>query len=142
MPILRKVVTSGVAVVAALAMVTGTGSAAPADELDHQLPACNVKNFPNQVWKTVWTDAPAYYLLGNGKKEKKGTLTKGNRYVYCQKNWGKDYRQSVTDGTGRTYTNTWWALTNIPNVRNVWVNVIYLKGGNNDQPEPGVPQGS
>ncbi|MEU4447575.1 hypothetical protein AB0K14_14530 [Actinosynnema sp. NPDC050801] len=143
MGIIRKVVTGGLAVVAGLLVVSGTGAAAPTSSADERLyAACNVSNFPNPVTKVVWTAAPAYYIKGDGTRTYKGTVAAGNKGFYCQKNWGEGYRVTIKDAKGREYTNTWWALTNIKNAPNVWVNVVYLQGGNNNQPEPGVPTGT
>ncbi len=148
MPVLRKIVTSGVAVAAGLLMVAGTAAAAPPSAAadDRLAAACNVNNYPkNRILKDVWRDAPAYQInfYGNGQKQRKGTLAEGKkRYFYCQKNWGNGYRETVYDSAGRRYTNTWWALTDVPGAARVWVNVVYLTGGYNDQPEPGLPVGT
>jgi hypothetical protein len=144
MGILRKVVTGGLAVLAALLMVAGTSAAAPTSAADERLnaPSCNVQSHPTkQIWKNVWKTAEAYSIKGDGTKTKKGVLTAGDRYFYCQKNWGEGYRVTVKDGP-YTYTNTWWALTDVPGASRVWVNVVYLKGGKNNQPEPGLPTGT
>ena len=144
MPMLRKVMTSAVAMVASSLMLAGVSSAASAGVADDRLNApCNVNSHPTQhITKNVWRSAPSYKIFGDGRKEFKGNLSAGDRWFYCQKNWGEGYRETVKDAVGRTYTNTWWALTNVGNVPNVWVNVIYLTGGSNNQPEPGLPQGT
>lgn len=76
----------------------------------------------------VWTYAPSYYQnnVATG-----GGLHAGVNYFYCQATGSEVHLNS--------YQNNWWALTDDDNGhKNVWVNVVYLSGGSNDQPEPGL----
>ncbi|WP_405014594.1 hypothetical protein [Kitasatospora sp. NBC_01539] len=77
-----------------------------------------------QVWKT----APSYFA-GDVRA---GTLNAGTNYFYCQA-----VGSEVVDGP---YRNHWWAKTDDDSGnKGVWVNVVYLSGGDNDQPVPGLP---
>ncbi|MCT9088615.1 protein kinase [Streptomyces sp. ASQP_92] len=61
-----------------------------------------------------------------------GVLNAGTNYFYCQTNLGR--RE-----TYGKWTNTWWARTDDDSGNtNVYVSVVYLKGGDNDQPVPGL----
>ncbi|MDH6109956.1 hypothetical protein P3T36_005126 [Kitasatospora sp. MAP12-15] len=76
----------------------------------------------------VWTYAPSYFVnnVATG-----GGLHAGVNYFYCQAK-GSEYHLD-------SYQNNWWALTDDDNGnKSVWVNVVYLSGGSNDQPEPGL----
>ncbi|MEU9099743.1 protein kinase [Streptomyces sp. NPDC048361] len=80
--------------------------------------------FNCQVWRTAKSirrdGAPA------------GVLNAGTNYVYCQTNLGR--RE-----TYGKWTNTWWAKTDDDSGHtNVYVSVVYLKGGDNNQPVPGL----
>ncbi|MFI5804780.1 protein kinase [Streptomyces sp. NPDC051561] len=77
------------------------------------------------VWRT--SDS----IRSNG--ERAGTLNAGTNYFYCQANLGR----RVTYGN---WTNVWWAKTDDDSGNtNVYVSVVYLKGGDNDKPLPGLP---
>uniref|UniRef100_A0AAU2VEM8 non-specific serine/threonine protein kinase n=1 Tax=Streptomyces sp. NBC_00003 TaxID=2903608 RepID=A0AAU2VEM8_9ACTN len=80
--------------------------------------------FNCQVWrgaKTIRQDGGAA-----------GVLNAGTNYFYCQANLGR--RE-----TYGKWTNTWWARTDDDSGNtNVYVSVVYLKGGDNDQPVPGL----
>ncbi|MGW4891609.1 hypothetical protein ACWEQL_05000 [Kitasatospora sp. NPDC004240] len=76
----------------------------------------------------VWKTAPTFWP-GNVRA---GTLNAGTNYFYCQA-----VGDSVSDGP---YHNYWWAKTDDDNGnKGVWVNVIYLSGGGNDEAVPGLP---
>ncbi|MFF8845546.1 serine/threonine-protein kinase [Streptomyces sp. NPDC015127] len=78
-----------------------------------------------QVWKT----ADSY----NGSWTKVGFLGAGTNYFYCQANLGR--RE-----TSGQWTNVWWAKTDDDSGnRNVWVSDVYIEGGDNDAPVPGLP---
>ncbi|WP_328336675.1 protein kinase [Streptomyces violaceus] len=103
----------------------GTGGAptTPAPE-----PACHAiggGKYNCQVWKT----ADSYTASGT----KVGVLNAGTNYFYCQQNLGR----RETDGR---WTNVWWAKTDDDSGNtNVWVSDVYVKGGDNDAPVPGLP---
>lgn len=78
-----------------------------------------------QVWKT----ADSYTASGT----KAGILNAGTNYFYCQQNLGR--RE-----TSGEWTNVWWAKTDDDSGNtNVWVSDVYIKGGDNDAPVPGLP---
>ncbi|MYU15674.1 serine/threonine protein kinase, partial [Streptomyces sp. SID8361] len=77
-----------------------------------------------------WRDATSYTHGG----EPVGTLEHGVNYLYCQENLGR--RE-----TYGKWTNVWWARTDDDNGhRDVYVSVVYVKGGDNDAPLPGLPE--
>ena len=76
----------------------------------------------------VWKTAPTFFS-GNVRA---GTLNAGVNYFYCQA-----VGSEMSDGA---YHNKWYAKTDDDSGnRGVWVNVIYLSGGGNDEPVPGLP---
>ncbi|GAA1688254.1 hypothetical protein GCM10009680_29760 [Streptomyces yatensis] len=78
----------------------------------------------------MWRDATSYTHGG----EPVGTLGHGVNYFFCQENLGR--RE-----TYGTWSNVWWARTDDDNGhRDVYVSVVYVKGGNNDEPLPGLPE--
>ncbi|MCX2185462.1 protein kinase [Streptomyces sp. SKN60] len=78
-----------------------------------------------QVWRTEKT-----YRHDGGEM---GVLNAGTNYFYCQVDLGR--RETY----GR-WTNIWWARTDDDSGNtNVYFSVVYIKGGNNDQPVPGLP---
>ncbi|MER7404593.1 protein kinase [Streptomyces sp. NPDC000070] len=78
-----------------------------------------------QVWKT----AKSYTASGT----EVGVLKAGTNYFYCQQNLGR----RETDGE---WTNIWWAKTDDDSGNtDVWVSDVYIKGGDNDAPVPGLP---
>ncbi|MFF0558816.1 protein kinase [Streptomyces sp. NPDC004266] len=78
-----------------------------------------------QVWRTEKT-----YRHDGGEM---GVLNAGTNYFYCQVDLGR--RETY----GR-WTNIWWARTDDDSGNtNVYFSVVYLKGGANDQPVPGLP---
>lgn len=77
----------------------------------------------------VWRAATSYTASGT----EAGTLKAGADYFYCQANLGR--RETY----GR-WTNVWWAKTDDDSGNTgVYVSDVYLKGGNNDAPVPGLP---
>ncbi|GAP47780.1 serine/threonine-protein kinase [Streptomyces azureus] len=78
---------------------------------------------------TVWKTADSYTASGT----KAGVLKAGTNYFYCQQNLGR----RETDGQ---WTNIWWAKTDDDSGNtDVWVSDVYIKGGDNDAPVPGLP---
>ncbi|MFF4277100.1 serine/threonine-protein kinase [Streptomyces sp. NPDC001536] len=78
---------------------------------------------------TVWKTADSYTASGT----KVGILKAGTNYFYCQANLGR----RETDGE---WTNVWWARTDDDSGNtNVYVSDVYIKGGDNDEPVPGLP---
>ncbi|MEV5101404.1 protein kinase [Streptomyces massasporeus] len=100
---------------------TGGGSTTPA-------PACHSiggGKYNCHVWKT----ADSYTASGT----KTGILNAGTNYFYCQQNLGR--RE-----TSGEWTNIWWAKTDDDSGNtDVWVSDVYIKGGDNDAPVPGLP---
>ncbi|QKW53521.1 serine/threonine-protein kinase [Streptomyces buecherae] len=78
---------------------------------------------------TVWKSASSYTRDG----AQAGTLNQGTNYFFCQENLGR--RE-----TSGAWTNVWWAKTDDDSGNaGVYVSVVYVKGGANDQPVPGLP---
>ncbi|MEV5974140.1 protein kinase [Streptomyces sp. NPDC051921] len=78
-----------------------------------------------QVWRTEKT-----YRHDGGEM---GILNAGTNYFYCQVDLGR--RETYGQ-----WTNIWWARTDDDSGNtNVYFSVVYLKGGGNDQPIPGLP---
>ncbi len=78
-----------------------------------------------QVWKT----ATSYTAAG----AQAGTLYAGTNYFYCQQDLGR--RE-----TSGKWTNTWWARTDDDSGNTgVYVSDVYIQGGDNDSPVPGLP---
>lgn len=78
---------------------------------------------------TVWTTAKSYTAAGT----EVGILKQGTNYFYCQQNLGR--RE-----TSGEWTNVWWAKTDDDSGNtNVWVSDVYIQGGDNDAPVPGLP---
>ncbi|QIY59629.1 serine/threonine protein kinase [Streptomyces sp. RPA4-5] len=77
----------------------------------------------------VWRAARSY----TASFEQVGTLDMGTNYFYCQAKLGR--RE-----TYGKWTNVWWAKTDDDSGNSgVYISVVYLKGGENDQPVPGLP---
>ncbi|MFI1412492.1 serine/threonine-protein kinase [Streptomyces sp. NPDC020707] len=99
----------------------GGESASPAAACD----AIGGGKYNCQVWKT----ATSYTAAG----ARAGTLNAGTNYFYCQQNLGR------RETSGR-WTNTWWAKTDDDSGNTgVYVSDVYLQGGDNDSPVPGLP---
>ncbi|WP_159765815.1 serine/threonine-protein kinase [Streptomyces sp. HM190] len=78
---------------------------------------------------TVWATAKSYDAAGT----EVGVLNTGTNYFYCQQNTGR------RETSGR-WTNVWWAKTDDDSGNTgVFVSVVYVKGGDNDAPVPGLP---
>ncbi|MFI0734915.1 protein kinase [Streptomyces sp. NPDC021225] len=77
----------------------------------------------------VWRASTSYTASG----QPVGTLNEGLNYFYCQQNLGR--RE-----TYGKWTNVWWAKTDDDSGNtNVFISDVYIKGGDNDQPLPGLP---
>ncbi|MEV8543611.1 protein kinase [Streptomyces sp. NPDC051572] len=77
----------------------------------------------------VWRSAKSYTASGT----EVGVLGAGTNYFFCQENLGR--RETYGQ-----WTNTWWAKTDDDSGNtNVYVSDVYLKGGDNDEPVPGLP---
>ncbi|GAB2971549.1 hypothetical protein GCM10023080_039270 [Streptomyces pseudoechinosporeus] len=77
----------------------------------------------------VWRAAASYTADG----AEVGTLKAGTNYFYCQQNLGR--RETYGE-----WTNIWWAKTDDDNGNtNVFISDVYIKGGDNDAPVPGLP---
>ncbi|MFJ6388071.1 protein kinase [Streptomyces sp. NPDC091972] len=78
---------------------------------------------------TVWKTAKSYTASG----AEAGVLYAGTNYFFCQSNLGR--RE-----TSGSWTNVWWARTDDDSGNTgVYVSDVYIKGGNNDEPVPGLP---
>jgi tRNA A-37 threonylcarbamoyl transferase component Bud32 len=78
---------------------------------------------------TVWKTAKSYTASG----AETGVLYAGTNYFFCQSNLGR--RE-----TSGAWTNVWWARTDDDSGNTgVYVSDVYIKGGNNDEPVPGLP---
>ncbi|BCL32629.1 hypothetical protein GCM10017557_74880 [Streptomyces aurantiacus] len=106
---------------------SGGGTAGGGDEAS-PAPVCHAiggGKYNCQVWKT----ATSYTAAG----AQAGTLNTGTNYFYCQQNLGR--RE-----TSGQWTNTWWAKTDDDSGNTgVYVSDVYIKGGDNDSPLPGLP---
>jgi hypothetical protein len=77
----------------------------------------------------VWRTAKSYTASGT----EVGVLNAGTNYFYCQRNLGR----RETHGE---WTNVWWAKTDDDSGNtNVYVSDVYVQGGDNDAPVPGLP---
>ncbi|MEU0966150.1 serine/threonine-protein kinase [Streptomyces sp. NPDC005917] len=77
----------------------------------------------------VWRTATSYTASG----AKAGVLNAGTNYFYCQANLGR--RE-----TYGKWTNVWWARTDDDSGNTgVYISDVYIKGGDNDVPVPGLP---
>lgn len=62
-----------------------------------------------------------------------GVLKAGSNYFYCQQKLGR--RETYGE-----WTNVWWAKTDDDSGNTgVFVSDVYIKGGDNDEPVPGLP---
>ncbi|MZD10515.1 serine/threonine protein kinase, partial [Streptomyces sp. SID5785] len=77
----------------------------------------------------VWRAATSY----DSGHRAVGTLNQGTNYFFCQ------VKLAHRETYGK-WTNVWWAKTDDDSGNaNVYVSAVYLKGGQNDQPVPGLP---
>ncbi len=82
-----------------------------------------------QVNCTVWAEAKSYTASGT----EVGVLHAGTNYFYCQQNLGR--RETYGE-----WTNVWWAKTDDDSGNaGVYVSDVYIQGGDNDAPVPGLP---
>jgi hypothetical protein len=100
---------------------SGGGGPAPA-------PVCHSKGggkYDCQVWRGATSYDEGHQPVGK--------LNAGTNYFYCQKKLS--HRETYS-----RWTNVWWAKTDDDSGnRNVYVSDVYLKGGDNDEPVPGLP---
>ncbi|WP_418955654.1 serine/threonine-protein kinase [Streptomyces tritici] len=91
-------------------------------------PACFPRGggkYDCDVWRTEKT-----YRHDGGEA---GILNAGTNYFYCQANLGR--RETYGQ-----WTNVWWARTDDDSGNtNVYFSAVYIKGGDNDGPIPGLP---
>ncbi|MBK3576312.1 serine/threonine protein kinase, partial [Streptomyces sp. MBT65] len=77
----------------------------------------------------VWRSAKSYTASGT----EVGVLGAGTNYFFCQQNMGR--RETYGQ-----WTNVWWAKTDDDSGNtDVYVSDVYIKGGGNDDPVPGLP---
>lgn len=106
----------------------GSGSGPGDDGADTPAPACTAIG-GGKYNCTLWKTATSYTASG----AQAGVLNAGTNYFYCQSNLGR--RE-----TSGEWTNVWWAKTDDDSGNTgVYVSDVYLKGGNNDDPVPGLP---
>ncbi|GEC05116.1 hypothetical protein SSP24_27710 [Streptomyces spinoverrucosus] len=78
---------------------------------------------------TVWRTAKSYTASGT----EVGILNAGTNYFYCQQNLGR--RETYGE-----WTNVWWGRTDDDSGNaDVYVSAVYIQGGDNDAPVPGLP---
>ncbi|MEU6882516.1 protein kinase [Streptomyces sp. NPDC046712] len=103
---------------------TTTGGGSPVEPA----PVCHSKGggkYNCEVWRTAKT-----YRHDGGEM---GILNAGTNYFYCQVDLGR--RETYGQ-----WTNVWWARTDDDSGNtNVYFSVVYIKGGDNDKPVPGLP---
>ncbi|MGH4035786.1 serine/threonine-protein kinase [Actinomycetota bacterium Odt1-20B] len=105
-----------------------TGGSSGGDGGDAPAPVCHATG-GGKYDCSVWRSATSYTASG----DRAGTLNAGTNYFYCQQNLGR--RE-----TYGKWTNVWWAKTDDDSGnRNVFVSDVYVKGGENDKPLPGLP---
>ncbi|WP_030685995.1 serine/threonine-protein kinase [Streptomyces globisporus] len=103
---------------------TGGGDTSPSPASGGCTPIGGGK-YDCQVWRTEKT-----YRHDGGEM---GILNAGTNYFYCQVDLGR--RETYGQ-----WTNIWWARTDDDSGNtNVYFSVVYLKGGADDQPVPGLP---
>ncbi|WP_371664809.1 protein kinase [Streptomyces sp. NBC_00280] len=91
-------------------------------------PAC-VSRGDGKYDCSVWRTAKSYTASGT----EVGVLNSGTNYFYCQQNLGR--RETYGE-----WTNVWWAKTDDDSGNaGVYVSDVYLQGGDNDAPVPGLP---
>ncbi|MEV2254140.1 serine/threonine-protein kinase [Streptomyces sp. NPDC050147] len=102
---------------------TTDGGGDPAPE-----PACHAAG-GGKYDCSVWRTATSYTASG----AEAGVLNAGTNYFYCQQNLGR----RETHGE---WTNVWWAKTDDDSGNTgVFISDVYIKGGDNDEPLPGLP---
>ncbi|MFD4553620.1 serine/threonine-protein kinase [Streptomyces sp. NPDC058469] len=102
-----------------------TGGASPSSSPDPACQSIGGGKYNCQVWRS----AKSYTASGT----EVGVLGAGTNYFFCQQNLGR--RETYGQ-----WTNIWWAKTDDDSGNtNVYVSDVYLKGGDNDEPIPGLP---
>jgi len=102
-----------------------TGAASPSPSTASACQSIGGGKYNCQVWRS----AKSYTASGT----EAGVLGAGTNYFYCQQNLGR--RETYGQ-----WTNVWWAKTDDDSGNtNVYVSDVYLKGGDNDEPVPGLP---
>ncbi|MCD9145697.1 hypothetical protein [Streptomyces albireticuli] len=86
----------------------------------------------------VWKTAPSYECTTTDQTDSctgrpVGRLNAGTNYFFCQ-TWGGYYSD------GRYYNHYWGMTDDDSGHRRVWVPVVYISGGDNDGPVPGLPR--
>ena len=77
----------------------------------------------------VWREAKSY----DAEHNEVGSLNIGKNYFYCQQKF--PHRETFD-----RWSNVWWAKTDDDRGNSgVFISVVYLKGGHNDKPVPGLP---
>ncbi|WP_324608800.1 serine/threonine-protein kinase [Streptomyces sp. MspMP-M5] len=106
---------------------TGGGSGGTGGGEPSQGPSC-VDIGGGKANCTVWRTATSY----TAAFQQVGHLNMGTNYFYCQAKLGR--RE-----TSGKWTNVWWAKTDDDSGNSgVYISVVYLTGGENDQPVPGL----
>lgn len=107
---------------------SGSGDGGPSSDPSTPAPACTAIG-GGKYNCTVWKTAKSYTASG----AEAGVLYAGTNYFFCQSNLGR--RE-----TSGEWTNVWWAKTDDDSGNTgVYVSVVYVKGGGNDEPVPGLP---
>jgi hypothetical protein len=102
-----------------------TGGASPSSSPDPVCQSIGGGKYNCQVWRS----AKSYTASGT----EVGVLGAGTNYFFCQQNLGR--RETYGQ-----WTNVWWAKTDDDSGNtNVYVSDVYIKGGDNDEPIPGLP---
>ncbi|URN18276.1 MULTISPECIES: serine/threonine-protein kinase [Streptomyces] len=104
------------------------GAPPPAGGGAAQEPACHPIG-GGKYTCTVWRTADSHWDDGS----RAGILNAGTNYFYCQSDLGR----RETHGE---WTNVWWAKTDDDSGNTgVWFSDVYIRGGDNDAPVPGLP---
>ncbi|MGW3408189.1 serine/threonine-protein kinase [Streptomyces sp. NPDC000888] len=104
---------------------TGGGSSSPTTPAAPVCDPIGGGKYNCQVWRT----AKSYTASGT----EAGVLNAGTNYFYCQQDLGR--RETYGE-----WTNVWWARTDDDNGNtDVFVSDVYIQGGDNDAPLPGLP---
>ncbi|WP_442810017.1 serine/threonine-protein kinase [Streptomyces sp. W16] len=107
------------------APTTGGASPSPSSSPDPACQSIGGGKYNCQVWRS----AKSYTASGT----EVGVLGAGTNYFFCQQNLGR--RETYGQ-----WTNVWWAKTDDDSGNtNVYVSDVYIKGGDNDEPIPGLP---
>ncbi|MCX4976769.1 serine/threonine-protein kinase [Streptomyces sp. NBC_00620] len=104
---------------------TGGGSSSPTTPAAPVCDPIGGGKYNCQVWRT----AKSYTASGT----EAGVLNAGTNYFYCQQDLGR--RETYGE-----WTNVWWARTDDDSGNTgVFVSDVYIQGGDNDAPLPGLP---